>query len=195
MISVASVLTRHKNKSKFLKYSFYKVIVVLTGCLYFGTDIIVIISDYDVRLIGGSSRCSGRVEISYQGSWGGICSQQWDKSDAQVLCRQLGCGEPVMVFSEFGRSSGPIFLSELHCRGDENKLTDCGHSGWENAPCDDFPHTGIVCNETQWVNTEFPLIPESDSDQIEASSAAIKVKPASPLSVTGMYLSLFLLRR
>ena len=150
----------------------------------------VAVSDYDVRLIGGSSRCSGRVEISYRGSWGGICSQQWDKSDAQVLCRQLGCGDPVSVFADFGRSSGPMYLSELLCRGDENKLTDCGHSGWENAPCDDFPHTGIVCNETQWVNTEFPLIPESDSDQIEASSAAIKVKPASPLSVTGTNLNL-----
>ena len=44
--------------------------------------------DGDVRLTGDVEN-SGKVELCYDGVWGGVCDQFWDQKDAQVVCRQL----------------------------------------------------------------------------------------------------------
>ena len=47
-------------------------------------------NDGDIRLVGGTSELEGTVEICASNSWGTVCDDQWDFSDASVVCAQLG---------------------------------------------------------------------------------------------------------
>ena len=44
----------------------------------------------DLRLLEGNSDLEGRVEICKNSSWGTVCDDGWDATDATVVCRQLG---------------------------------------------------------------------------------------------------------
>ena len=43
-----------------------------------------------MRFIGGNNDLEGLVEMCFFGVWGTICSDGWDITDADVVCRQLG---------------------------------------------------------------------------------------------------------
>ncbi|XP_038310234.1 T-cell differentiation antigen CD6 isoform X4 [Canis lupus familiaris] len=45
-----------------------------------------------VRLVNGSSRCSGLVEVWFRLSWGPACRALWDSRASEAVCRALGCG-------------------------------------------------------------------------------------------------------
>lgn len=44
----------------------------------------------DIRLQGGSSSNTGRVEICHNNAWGTVCDDFWGFVNARVACLQLG---------------------------------------------------------------------------------------------------------
>uniref|UniRef100_A0A8C4THF4 SRCR domain-containing protein n=1 Tax=Erpetoichthys calabaricus TaxID=27687 RepID=A0A8C4THF4_ERPCA len=108
-----------------------------------------------MRLVGGSN-CSGRVEIKYDGSWGTVCDDSWDLKDAQVVCRQLGCGEPASADLEFGGGIGIIWLNKVNCIGLESFLWDCPHALVGLNDCHHKEDAGVTCRDLKLVNGRGP---------------------------------------
>uniref|UniRef100_A0A4W2E529 Scavenger receptor cysteine rich family member with 4 domains n=1 Tax=Bos indicus x Bos taurus TaxID=30522 RepID=A0A4W2E529_BOBOX len=103
----------------------------------------------ELRLVGGPSRCRGRLEVLHGGSWGSVCDDDWDVVDANVVCRQLGCGLalPVPRPLAFGQGRGPILLDNVECRGQEAALSECGSRGWGVHNCFHYEDVAVLCDE------------------------------------------------
>ena len=43
-----------------------------------------------IKLRDGKTAYEGRIEVFYNGLWGTVCNDGFDKAAAKVACRQLG---------------------------------------------------------------------------------------------------------
>nr|KAF6437192.1 CD6 molecule [Molossus molossus] len=59
-----------------------------------------------VRLVNGSSRCSGMVEVLRGQSWEAPCGALWNSSAAQAVCQALNCGPAELPL--VGNASGTL---------------------------------------------------------------------------------------
>ncbi|XP_037393980.1 scavenger receptor cysteine-rich type 1 protein M130-like [Pygocentrus nattereri] len=102
-----------------------------------------------LRLSGGNGSCSGRLEVYHNTEWGSVCDNEWDISDVQVVCRQLGCGPALSADGSavFGAGVGPIWLNRVKCRGNEIHLWDCPHSLKDHADCSHSQDAGVTCTD------------------------------------------------
>ncbi|XP_073422727.1 scavenger receptor cysteine-rich type 1 protein M130-like [Dendrobates tinctorius] len=99
-----------------------------TGRHLFTSDALsgVICSAYrDYRLVDGSDECSGHLEAQIGDSWGSLCDLDSALRVANVLCKELQCGEAVPSLVIYTRRPGPIWTEKIHCVGNESRLLDC----------------------------------------------------------------------
>jgi len=86
--------------------------------------------------------------VLYGQQWGTVCDDSWDLIDAEVVCRQLGCGTALSAaFSAyFGRGSDPIWLDDVMCKGTEAALSECTAKPWGKHDCGHGEDAGVVCS-------------------------------------------------
>lgn len=113
----------------------------------------------DLRLVqnGATSESfsAGRLEIFINTTWGSICADNFNITDATVACRQLGFSGALSVDTSFHTryglgTEGPVWLDEVDC-SDESllHLLSCqNHIGLgEENDCDHFSDVAVVCSE------------------------------------------------
>uniref|UniRef100_A0A3Q4BEW7 SRCR domain-containing protein n=1 Tax=Mola mola TaxID=94237 RepID=A0A3Q4BEW7_MOLML len=103
-----------------------------------------------VRLTGGLDRCSGKVEIHRNGSWGKVCDNCWNERLASVVCSMLQCGsEPKRFF----RFLPPLVHNDstlwcFSCPVHTQSLWECREIDDKPHLCQDSRAAGVICNDS-----------------------------------------------
>ncbi|XP_062298274.1 scavenger receptor cysteine-rich type 1 protein M130-like, partial [Scomber scombrus] len=104
------------------------------------------------RLVNGTSLCSGRLEVKSEQSWSSVCEADFDQQDAEVVCRELGCGSPsVLQGALYGEVEAPMWTKEFQCGGNESALLDCRRSNSTRRTCSPGKAVGLTCSEFRLV--------------------------------------------
>ena len=115
-----------------------------------------------IRLVGGSSYNEGRVEVNYNGEWGTVCDDGWNNINAGVVCRQLGFGTFGRTYFRriyYGQGSGPIWLDNVLCIGNESTLASCSHLGFGiTRSCDHYEDVGVRCYGGQGISMHIIIV-------------------------------------
>ena len=77
-----------------------------------------------------------------------MCDDSFSTADAEVVCRQLGYSTSNVEFhggAYYGSGSGPVWLDELTCSGDEMRLDHCGRLEWGTSDCRHSEDIGVKC--------------------------------------------------
>ena len=143
---------------------------------------LAVCADGEVRLVGGGSDLTvGRVEVCVNKTWGTVCGDSWDDTDARVVCGQLGyirmstyldlhywqvhcIMSPLIHYNNiildalavstanYGLGNGPIFITRVECDGDEKNVLECGHD-LQTPHCTHSEFAGVSCTGMLYTNS------------------------------------------
>ncbi|XP_054581700.1 T-cell differentiation antigen CD6 [Eptesicus fuscus] len=88
----------------------------------------------EVRLVNGSSRCSGTVEVRAGAAWEPPCGALWDRGASEAACRALGCG---------GAERGPDRPTPLPLDRALGNASGTPNATWALAPV-------VLCSSGAW---------------------------------------------
>ncbi|XP_064424021.1 deleted in malignant brain tumors 1 protein [Latimeria chalumnae] len=126
-----------------------------------------------IRLVNGTHPCEGRVEVFHDGVWGTICNDSWDINDANVVCKQLGCGLAIdsKCFGSFGYGTGPVLLDEVNCNGTEPDLFACRRDNWGSHNCEHWKDVSVTCGEEKILKVHIAV---ASTIPLRANDTAVK---------------------
>ncbi|XP_052784322.1 uncharacterized protein LOC128220099 isoform X2 [Mya arenaria] len=100
-----------------------------------------------VRLVDGTSKYDGRVEIQENYDyWGTVCDGRFGFRDGNTLCRMMNMSLlEYFTNSTHGSGSGPIMFQYLHCDEYDYHIQDCNHG--TPLSCSSSDIVSLVCSE------------------------------------------------
>ncbi|XP_052761826.1 deleted in malignant brain tumors 1 protein-like [Mya arenaria] len=111
-------------------------------------DVGVTCSSSAIRLSNGRHTKVGRVEVFHNGTWGTICDDSTNINFAKVVCRQLGYATDnvaVLPDAYYGAGTGPIWLDDVICQGNESVINLCMFRPWGQHNCGHGDDVGVAC--------------------------------------------------
>ncbi|XP_040909905.1 T-cell differentiation antigen CD6-like isoform X2 [Toxotes jaculatrix] len=153
-----------------------------------------------IRLTGGLDRCSGKLEVHRNGSWGTVCDNCWNAHLAYMVCSMLKCGTRPTKFTQFvphlTHNNGTMWF--YSCVKEHQNLWQCSEYSLPHL-CMDSKASGVICNGSLGLPTPTPSTENSTamtSWTIETTTVAAAEAPfflTSPEILIMITLSLLLL--
>ncbi|XP_061306901.1 deleted in malignant brain tumors 1 protein-like, partial [Pezoporus flaviventris] len=135
------------------------------GCRLGGGAGAVCSGQLSLRLAGGSGRCSGHLELLYNGTWGRVCADGTSAATAAAACRQLGCGHEGSLGAVAAPLPAPAWLAWVRCEDGARSLWRCPSAPWRLQPCGPGGDAHVMCAEEM-------LTPAPGSPTVTGSSDA-----------------------
>lgn len=92
----------------------------------------------------------GRVEVFIRGQWGTVCDDLFTSRAGDVVCRQLGFSQALVVMKRAALGEADpevrILLDDVVCRGDEMSLLECKRSRVGKHNCSHREDVGVICS-------------------------------------------------
>ncbi|KAK4822751.1 hypothetical protein QYF61_019942 [Mycteria americana] len=117
------------------------------GCRRGGGAGAVCSEQLSLRLVGGSSRCEGHLEVLYNGTWGRVCANGTSPATAAAVCRQLGCGAGGRLGAAPARDPAPAWLAWVGCKEGARSLWHCPSAPWSLQACSLGRDARVSCDE------------------------------------------------
>ena len=139
------------------------------------------------RLSGGKYPWTGRLEVTYNGSWTPVCLSKnglWGLKNAIVVCKQLGYESPLLggqtILRDIQLLNASAWPFNLNCFGNETEISECPLSS-ENRWCNSSQHVVLSCRGgLPWGNVRFArefgsaMYPSSVLNHLEIKHCGLK---------------------
>ncbi|XP_048584826.1 deleted in malignant brain tumors 1 protein isoform X2 [Nematostella vectensis] len=114
---------------------------------------VICLSSLQVRLIdadGSTDTGRGRVELSVNGAWGGICpTRYWNLYDAHVICRLAHYPGALQAFkTPYNTDTGGFWIDRMNCQG--TQVSECSFT--KSSECSGLHAAGVHCRSVRLVN-------------------------------------------
>ncbi|KAB0397250.1 hypothetical protein E2I00_015142, partial [Balaenoptera physalus] len=143
-------------------------------CHHSGAVQVVCSAYTEVRLMkNGTSQCEGQVEMNISGRWRALCASHWTRANANVVCRQLGCGVAISI-PKGAEGGDQIWEARFHCLGAEPFLWNCPVTALGVPDCTHGNTASVICsgNQTQVLPQCNDSVPEAAGSEAPEESAA-----------------------
>ncbi|XP_066449281.1 CD5 antigen-like isoform X2 [Eleutherodactylus coqui] len=99
------------------------------------------------RLSRGRTSCDGHVEAFTGQRWSSLCFNSLKKSDAALLCQQMGCTPQSPVFSPLNKARSPLEPMAIQCLENTSSLWECDNYAVQT--CTSGLTTYLQCNRSR----------------------------------------------
>ncbi|XP_043944230.1 deleted in malignant brain tumors 1 protein-like [Protopterus annectens] len=107
-----------------------------------------------VRLVNGTNRCNGILELNRYSNWERACSNNWDLALANTVCKELYCGEASYIQRNISdtESQDGVWMNNVYCSRYETTLSMCSSDPLSNAFCISSQQIRIFCTGQVIIN-------------------------------------------
>lgn len=92
----------------------------------------------------------------WNGQWGTVCHNNFDITDANVICRYLGYpgASLALWYAHFGQGYGPVWFGDMNWFENNASPYYCSKTAYEMAPgCGHDKDASVVCKRKSTINT------------------------------------------